>query len=94
MIFEIALPGHVIIGVIGQRKPTGDRAKPRGIRIRRRATTLNLASCFALFLGLAVVTHGQAEDRLAGAYEVNPNTAHKDVEEVLSNLRSSNLLEE
>ena len=24
--------------------------------------TLNLASCFALFLGLAVVSHGQAED--------------------------------
>jgi hypothetical protein len=40
----------------------GDRAKPRGIRIRRRGTTLNLASCFALFLGLAVVTPGEAED--------------------------------
>ena len=51
-----------------KRKPkkharvAGDRAKPRGIRIRRRGTTLNLASCFALFLGLAVVTQGQAED--------------------------------
>jgi len=51
-----------------KRKPkkharaAGDRAKPRGIRIRRRGTTLNLASCFALFLGLAVVTRGQAED--------------------------------
>ena len=33
-------------------------------------------------------------DRLAGAYEVDPNTARKDVEEVISNLRSSNLLEE
>jgi hypothetical protein len=50
-----------------KRKPkkharaAGDRAKPRGIRISRRATTLNLASCFALFLG-AVVTQGQAED--------------------------------
>jgi Coenzyme PQQ synthesis protein D (PqqD) len=32
-------------------------------------------------------------DRLAGAYEVNSSTARKDVEEVLSNLRSSNLLE-
>src|SRR6476646_10757898 len=40
----------------------GDRAKTRGIRIRRRGTTLNLASCFALFLGLAVVTQSQAED--------------------------------
>ena len=51
-----------------KRKPkkharaAGDRAKPRGIHIRRRATTLNLASCFALFLGLPVVTHGRAED--------------------------------
>ena len=27
-----------------------------------RGTALNLAFCFALFLGLAVVTHGQAED--------------------------------
>ena len=33
-------------------------------------------------------------DRLAGAYEVDPSTARKDVEEVLSNLRNSNLLEE
>jgi hypothetical protein len=32
-------------------------------------------------------------DRLAGAYEVDSSTARKDVEEVLSNLRSSNLLE-
>jgi len=43
-------------------KVTGDSTKPRGIRIRRRGTTLNLASCFALFLGLAVVTQGQAEE--------------------------------
>ena len=43
-------------------RPAGDRAKSRGIRVRRRATTLNLASCFALFLGLAVVTQGHAED--------------------------------
>jgi hypothetical protein len=40
----------------------GDRAKPRGIRIRRRGTTLNLAFCFALFLGLAAVTRGHTED--------------------------------
>jgi Coenzyme PQQ synthesis protein D (PqqD) len=32
-------------------------------------------------------------DRLAGAYEVDSNTARKDVEEVLLNLRSSHLLE-
>jgi len=32
-------------------------------------------------------------DRLAGTYEVDSSTARKDVEEVLSNLRSSNLLE-
>ena len=32
-------------------------------------------------------------DRLAGAYEVDSSTARNDVEEVLSNLRSSNLLE-
>jgi len=43
-------------------KVTGDSTKPRGIRIRRRGTTLNLASCFALFLGLAVVTQGHAQD--------------------------------
>ena len=51
-----------------KRKPkkhtraAGDRGKPRGIRISKRGTTLNLASCFALLLGLAVVTQGQAED--------------------------------
>src|SRR6267142_5238292 len=33
-------------------------------------------------------------DRLAGVYEVDSNTARRDVEEVLSNLRSSNLLDE
>ena len=27
-----------------------------------RGTALNLAVCFALFLALAVITHGQAED--------------------------------
>lgn len=33
-------------------------------------------------------------DRLAGAYEVDSNTARRDVEEVLSSLQSSKLLEE
>jgi hypothetical protein len=33
-------------------------------------------------------------DRLAGAYEVDASTARKDVEEVISNLRNSNLLEQ
>ena len=32
-------------------------------------------------------------DRLAAAYEVDSSTARKDVEEILSNLRSSKLLE-
>ena len=35
--------------------PTEARENSRGIRIRRRDTTLNLAFCFALFLGLPVV---------------------------------------
>jgi hypothetical protein len=43
-------------------KPAGDRPKSRGIRIRRRGATLNLACSLAFFLGLAVVTQGQAED--------------------------------
>ena len=42
--------------------PTGGRPKSRGIRISKRATTLNLVSCFAFFLGVAVVTYGEAED--------------------------------
>ena len=42
--------------------PTGGRAKSRGIRIKRRATTLNLAFCFAFLLALAVVTQAQAEE--------------------------------
>jgi hypothetical protein len=42
--------------------PTGDRPKSRGIRIRRRGSTLKLSFCFALFVGLAVITQGQAED--------------------------------
>jgi hypothetical protein len=42
--------------------PAGHRPKSRRIRIRRRGTALNLAFCFALFLGLAVVTPGQGED--------------------------------
>jgi hypothetical protein len=51
-----------------KRKPkkharvVGDRSKSRGIRIRRRRTTLNLALFFALLLGLAVATQGRAED--------------------------------
>src|SRR5262245_35760158 len=51
-----------------KRKPkkraraAGERAKPRAIRIRRRGTTLNLASCLALFLGLTAVTQGHTED--------------------------------
>jgi hypothetical protein len=43
-------------------RATGDRPKSRGIRIRRQGTNLHLASCFALLIGLAVVTQGQAED--------------------------------
>ena len=42
--------------------PARDGSKSPGIRIRRRATTLNLAFCFALFLGLTVITQGEAED--------------------------------
>src|SRR6266481_2476889 len=42
--------------------PTGDRPKSRGIRIRRRGSTVNLASCFAVLLGLAVATQAHAED--------------------------------
>jgi hypothetical protein len=38
------------------------KPKSGGIHIRKRGTTSNLASCFALFLGLAVVTQAQAED--------------------------------
>ena len=45
-----------------QARVARDRANLRGIRIGRRGTTLNLAFCFALFLGLAVVTEGQAGD--------------------------------
>lgn len=42
--------------------PAGDRPKSRGILIKRRGPTLNRAFCFALFLGLAVVTQGHTED--------------------------------
>ena len=42
--------------------PAGDKPKSRGIRIRRRGTTLNLAFWFAIFLTVAVVTQSQAED--------------------------------
>src|SRR5262245_6782300 len=50
-----------------KRKPkkharaAGDRAKPRGIRVKKPSATLNLASCLALFLGLAV-TQAQADE--------------------------------
>src|SRR5262245_20271907 len=50
-----------------KRKPkkhgrvAADRAKPRGIRVKKASATLNLASCLALFLGLAV-PQGQADD--------------------------------
>src|SRR4030095_8045940 len=43
-------------------RPAGGRPKSRGIRIGRRGATLNLACSLAFFLGLAVVTQGQAED--------------------------------
>jgi hypothetical protein len=42
--------------------PARVRPKSRGIRIGRRGATLNLACSLAFFLGLAVVTQGQAED--------------------------------
>ena len=43
-------------------RAAGHRPKSRRIRIRRRGTALNLAFCFVLLLGLAVVTQSQAED--------------------------------
>jgi hypothetical protein len=42
--------------------PAGERPKSRGIRTRKRGSTLNLAFGFALFLGLTAVTQPQAED--------------------------------
>src|SRR5215470_3445724 len=41
---------------------TGHKPKSRRIHTKRRRTVLKLAVCFALFLGLAIVTQGQAED--------------------------------
>src|SRR5215813_15550539 len=41
---------------------TGHKPKSRRIHTRRRRTALKLAVCFALFLGLAVITQSQAED--------------------------------
>src|SRR5262245_44901488 len=38
------------------------RASSGGIRVKKLSATLNLASCLALCLGLAVVTQGQAQD--------------------------------
>jgi hypothetical protein len=55
-------PKKHVLARVNVAPPTGDRPKSRGIRIRRRGVTLNLAFCFALFLGLAVITQGQAED--------------------------------
>src|SRR5262245_45662106 len=42
--------------------PKNYRASSGGSRVKKLSATLNLASCLALFLGLAVVTQGQAED--------------------------------
>jgi hypothetical protein len=55
-------PKKHIAATVNVVPPTGGRPKPRGIRIRRRGTVLNLAFCLVLFLGLAVVTQAQAED--------------------------------
>jgi hypothetical protein len=55
-------PKKHVLARVNVVPPTGDRPKSRGIRIRRRGSTLNLAFCFALFVGLAVVTQGQAEE--------------------------------
>src|SRR5262245_58731644 len=41
---------------------TGHSPKSRRIHTRRRRTALNLAVCFALFLGLAVAAQSHAED--------------------------------
>ena len=41
--------------------PKSHRAKPRRIRVKKLSATLNLASCLALFLGLAV-TQGRADE--------------------------------
>ena len=55
-------PKKHVAATVNVVPPKGGRPKPRGIRIRRRGTALNLASYFAFFLGLTVVTQGQAED--------------------------------
>src|SRR5215471_10306715 len=41
---------------------TGHKPKSRRIHTRTRRTALKLAVCFALFLGLGVVTQSQAQD--------------------------------
>jgi hypothetical protein len=47
----------------GQRSPTQETDQnPVESALRRRGSTLNLAFCFALFVGFAVVTQGQAEE--------------------------------
>jgi hypothetical protein len=55
-------PKKHVLARVNVAPPTAVRPKSRGIRIRRRNATLNLTLCFALFLGLAVVTQGQTED--------------------------------
>src|SRR5262249_16114931 len=52
------------------------------------ATASFIWDCFDCNSNLADIVY-----RRAGGYEVDPNTARKDVEEILSNLRGSNLLE-
>ena len=61
MIFEIALPGQVIIRGNWPAKNTQERGQ-RPVESALKGPTLNLALCFALFFALAVVTQGQAED--------------------------------
>jgi hypothetical protein len=55
-------PKKHVLARVNVAPPAAGKSKSRRIRIRRRGSTLNLASCFALFLGLAVVTQGRAED--------------------------------
>ena len=51
---------HITARVNGA-PPKSHRASSGGIRIKKLSATLNLASCLALFLGLAV-TQGQADE--------------------------------
>src|SRR5262245_53647786 len=52
---------HITARVNGA-PPKSNRASSGGIRVKKLSATLNLASCLALFLGLAVVTQSQAQD--------------------------------